>query len=80
MKVWREYGIGPGKSIRWAQFGLPEVYPIPKLDVVEDVAIPKAIFINITARKTVSKKTNMKEKEPETNLKISELMTQCRAI
>ena len=66
MKVWREYGIGPGKSIKWAQFGLPEVYPIPKLDVVEDPAIPKAIFINITPRKTVSKKTNMKEKEPET--------------
>ena len=27
MKVWREYGIGKEKSIKWAQFGLPKSIP-----------------------------------------------------
>lgn len=44
---------------------LTKEYPIPKLDVIEDAAVPKAFFINITARKTVSKETKIEEKAPE---------------
>ena len=66
MKVWREYGIGKGKTIKWAQFGLPKDSPIPTLDVLEDAAVPKAIFINITARKAAAKEKKMNENEQET--------------
>ena len=44
MKVWRDYVIGKGKSVQWAQFSLPKQYPIPKLDVIEDAAVPKALL------------------------------------
>ena len=55
MKVWRDYVIRKGKSVQWAQFGLPKQYPIPKLDVIEDAAVPKA-FLSISPQGRLRRK------------------------
>lgn len=66
IKVWREYGIGEGKSIKWSTFGLPKRYPTPTLKIIEDAASPQATFINITARKNTASKLN----QPHAQLEI----------
>ena len=51
MKVWREYGVGVGKTLKWSEFNLPKEIPLPKLIVIKDAATPKATFTVVSTRK-----------------------------
>lgn len=62
MKVWREYGIGEGKILKWSEFGLPEDIPLPKLNIIKESAFPNSTFTEVSARKkraTKSENTRM---------------------
>ena len=55
IRTWREYGIGPGKFLKWSHFCLPKQYPIPQFNVIKDAASPKAEFATINAKRKPSK-------------------------
>ena len=53
LRVWKAYGIGPGKCVQLTKLGIPPVVPIPDLikydgDTVKPT--PNAHFINIKSR------------------------------
>ena len=54
MRVWRSYGVGPGKFLPWSQFNLPESYSVPALNILKEASIPKAQFTAITSRRKLS--------------------------
>lgn len=56
MRVWRSYGVGPGKILPWNQFNLPESHPTPVLKTLKEASIPKAQFTAITSRRKPSQK------------------------
>ena len=51
MTVWREYGIGEGKILKWSEFGLPEDIPLPKLNIIKESAFPNSTFTEVSTRK-----------------------------
>jgi hypothetical protein len=60
IRIWRQYGIGPGKVLNWSKFSLPKKYPMPELNITED-ATSKATFATITTRRK-SRKPQRAEK------------------
>ena len=51
MKVWRAYGIGPGKFVPWTAFDVSKRPSASNLKVIEDATHPKATFCPIKARR-----------------------------
>ena len=52
VRVWRSYGIGPGKFLPWRHFPqLPESDSVPVLNIIKEATDPKATFSAIRPRK-----------------------------
>lgn len=66
MRMWREYGIGEGKTLKWSVFSLPKEIPLPKLTITEEATRPKAKFTDVITRKTPSVKTKSIESQSTT--------------
>ena len=74
LRVWRAYGIGPGKCIQLTKLGIPLVVPIPdlvKCDGDTAKTMPNAHFIKtqsrLQPRSDDSHKCSDTEEEPETD-------------
>ncbi|KAK3735295.1 hypothetical protein QZH41_000231 [Actinostola sp. cb2023] len=72
MKVWRAYGIGPGKFVPWTAFDVSKRPSASNLKVIEDATHPKATFCPIKARRqskeqseTTSETESASESSPE---------------
>ncbi|XP_028517294.1 uncharacterized protein LOC114575856 [Exaiptasia diaphana] len=51
VEVWREYGIGKGKTIQWSEFTAPKKIPLPTMTISETAVLPKATFEEVSVRK-----------------------------
>lgn len=65
MKVWREYGIGEGKFLRWSEFSLPRKIPLPEINIIKEATPQMATFTAVTARKRPAAKTKCSESQPK---------------
>ena len=74
LRIWKAYGIGPGKCVQLTKLGIPSVVPIPDLvkydgDTVKPT--PNAHFIKIKSRLSPrsddSQECSDTEKEPRTD-------------
>ena len=52
MRVWRTYGIGPGKLLSWKCFSVPKADCLPTLTVTDGLNGPAAPFTTVTPRRT----------------------------
>lgn len=51
VKVWRQYGIGKGKTMKWSDFSAPRKISLPKMNITENASLPKATFVEVSVRK-----------------------------
>ena len=52
VKVWREYGIGKGKTMKWSELDVPKKIPLPTINITANAASPKATFTEVSVRKS----------------------------
>ena len=60
IRTWKEYGIGSGKLRKLTEFNLPQNYPLPKLNVLQEGGPSQASFVGM--------KTRQKTKRSSANL------------
>ena len=77
VRVWRSYGIGPGKFLPWRHFPqLPESDSVPVLNIIKEATDPKATFSAMCARRkspqVPSKEENTDQGAAETSDLLSE--------
>ncbi len=59
MKVWRAYGVGDGKEVRYSNFALKEKTELPSLTKITDVAKDNLIFRTVIPRKRQNVEENI---------------------
>ncbi|KXJ06886.1 hypothetical protein AC249_AIPGENE27447, partial [Exaiptasia diaphana] len=76
VRVWREYDIGQGKTIKWSELGVPKKITLPTMKVTANSASPKATFVEVSVRKRkASKSKGLRMTEPDSDSELEEQAT-----
>ena len=74
IRVWRAYGIGPGKFLPWENFGDLEDHQLPTLNTVGELSArtSSTSFTDVTARRSSSKKSGPDQHEINAQLETAD--------
>ena len=64
IRVWRAYGVGPGKLLPWRKFNVPNPDELPSLTIRDDANNERAVFTAVKPRRQASTKPDQQQHLP----------------
>ena len=83
IRTWRAYDIGPGKSVPWTKFSIPEEFELPTIEASPSMSEASASFVPVRPRRTgghspVTEEEDSSESEDESSDTLSFCATNSR--